>query len=160
LHTKQWHMSQVQTGVIQVWFSTLPAQLLFRPGKVVKIRLKKFSAILMRNDKNYSPNSVGMFWSKTESFGPDFQLCLLQACSRGVWARTCRKIWPKYFSAIMTEIDKNCTQTVMVFFGFKTESSRPDFQLCLVGACSGGVWHRKSHQALTKRVFSRIDEKR
>jgi len=57
-------MFRVQNWVIQDRFSTLPALVGLAPENVVKIRPKQFSATLATNDKNCTPNNVGMFWAQ------------------------------------------------------------------------------------------------
>jgi len=52
---------RVQNRVIWAWFSTMAALVVLGPDKVVKNRSKHFSAILTTNDKNCTPNIVGMF---------------------------------------------------------------------------------------------------
>jgi len=53
---------RVQTGVIWAPFSALHAPSALGGDKVVNIQLKHFLAVLMANDKNCIPNSVGIFW--------------------------------------------------------------------------------------------------
>ena len=52
---------RVKSQVTRDRFLTFPAPMVIGVVKVVKIRLKYFSAILMENDNNSTPNSVGMF---------------------------------------------------------------------------------------------------
>jgi len=49
--------------VIRVRLSTLAAPLVPSPGKLVKIRPTHSFPLLMRNDKNCIPKSVGTFWA-------------------------------------------------------------------------------------------------
>jgi len=61
-------MFRVPNIVILTRFSTLVAPVVLGPWKVVKIWSKHFLAILVGNDKNCTPKSVGMFhpyWWKT-----------------------------------------------------------------------------------------------
>ena len=53
---------RVQNWVIWARFSTLLALVGLRPKNVVKSRPKQFSAILTTNDKNCTPNCLGMFF--------------------------------------------------------------------------------------------------
>jgi len=54
-------MFRVQNRVIWARFSTLPTLVVLVPEKVIKIQPKLFLAIVATNDKNYTPNYVGMF---------------------------------------------------------------------------------------------------
>jgi len=49
--------------VIRVQLSTLVAPVVPGPGKLVKIRPRHFFPLLIRNDKNCIPKSVGTFWA-------------------------------------------------------------------------------------------------
>ena len=110
------HMFRVQNWAIGAWFSTLLALVVFGPRKVVKIQQISFSAILTRNDKNCTPNIVVYFESKLSHPSPNFNF----ACSGPslVVSRpeNIAKIRPIHFLVVLTEIDKNCTQTTWVFF--------------------------------------------
>jgi len=78
---------RVQNQVIFARFLAFPTLVLFGPEKVVKIRPKYFTVVLTGNDKNYTPNIVGMFWEQNGIIRIRFKLCLLQSCSGGVWTR-------------------------------------------------------------------------
>jgi len=54
-------MFHVQNPVFRARFSTLPATVVPGHGKVVKIRPKHFSTVLIKNDMNCTTNYVGMF---------------------------------------------------------------------------------------------------
>jgi len=58
-------MLGAQNQVICWWFSICRAIVVYGPVKVVKIQLKYFSAVLMKNSKNCTLNIVGMFWVQT-----------------------------------------------------------------------------------------------
>jgi len=49
----------------------------FGPGKVIKIRIKHFSAVLTGNDKNYTPNSVSVFRVQNQVIVLGFKILLL-----------------------------------------------------------------------------------
>jgi len=73
-------MFQVPNVVIKAQFSTLTALLVPWPRKVVKIRPKHFFVVLIENDKNCTPKSVGMFRALNRVIWPRFQLFLLRRC--------------------------------------------------------------------------------
>ena len=56
-----WGMFRVQDRCNYAQLSTFPTLVFFMPGKVVKIRPKQFSNVLKENDKNSTPNIMGMF---------------------------------------------------------------------------------------------------
>jgi len=79
---------RVRNIVIYARFSTLVVPVVARPGKVVKIRLKHFFAVPMRNDTNCIPKSVGMFQALNRViYTPIFNF----TCSGGARARKSRQ---------------------------------------------------------------------
>ena len=72
------------------------------------------------------------FGCKLGLSGPHHQLSLLRARFGAAQTRKVVKIRPKDFSTVLTKKDKNCTRKSVVMFRLQTDSSRPDFQLCLL----------------------------
>ena len=124
-------MFWLQNRVIWVWFSTLPSSVVFRPEKVAKIRSKHFLAAVTRNYKNCTPNNVG-------------SAPMLSSLAKVV------KIRLYNFKSYRREMIRTAPQIVWVWLWYKTKSSRPSFQLSLLGACSGGVRARKFCKNLTE----------
>jgi len=100
---------------VLIWarFSTLAVPVMIGPRKVIKIRPKHFFAILMGNDNNCSPKSVGMF----------------RALNRVIWVpistfhtpvvlgpETIVKICPRLFLPGRIKKGKKCAQIVWVYF--------------------------------------------
>jgi len=91
-----------------IWdrFSTLPIPVDRGPGKVVKIRAKHFLVVLMRNDRNCVPNSVGKFRVQNQiKRARILTLPTLMVPRHGKVV----KIRPKHFSTVLMGNDKNCT---------------------------------------------------
>jgi len=86
-----------------------PAPVVSRPKKVVKIRPKHFSIVLAGNNKNYIPNTVGMFWVQNRVIRGRLQLCSIWATLVVSKFGKVIKIQPKHFSNVLTWDDKNCT---------------------------------------------------
>jgi len=80
-------MFRVQNRVLLARFLTLPAAVVPRTGKVVKIRPKHLSIFLTGYNMNMTTKYVGMFRKQTESFETDFPL----TCSSGARARKSRQ---------------------------------------------------------------------
>jgi len=59
------------------------------------------------------------------------------------------------FKVVPTRKDKNCTSNSVGMFMVQNQVIGPSFQLCLLGACSGGVRARKICKNLTE-TFSAI----
>jgi len=109
------------------------------------------------NDKNYTPNSVGMFWVQNRVIRARFSTLrapMVPGPGKDVKSRL------KHFSTVVTENHKNCTQTVWVCFRCKNGSFGLGYQLSLLRACSAGTRARKSLQQSTETLFSRTDGKR
>ena len=97
---------RVQNQVIRAQFSILPAMMVFRLGKVVKIRPKHFSFVLTGNDKNYTLNRVGMFRVRNRVILARFSALLAPVVIRPGKVGNIRS---KHFLAVLTENYKNCT---------------------------------------------------
>jgi len=69
------------------------------------------------------------------------------------------KIWPNFFTAVLTRNGKNCTQNNVGTFRVQKKSSEPRFQLCLLLACSGGIRAGKSLQNLTETFLLTENDK-
>jgi len=99
-------MFHVENRVIQARFSTLAAPVVPGPGKVIKIRPKHFSVVLMENDKNCTQNSVGMFRVENRIHRARFSnLPTPVVLAPGKVS----KIQLKHFSTVLTGNDKNWT---------------------------------------------------
>ena len=129
-------------------------------GKVLKTWLKHFLAVMTGNDKNCTPNVVGMFRVQNEVFrarfstlpAPGLFMCVsdLEKSSKFDW---------NIFQLYWRETRRTTPQTLLVCFGCKKESVGAGFQLCRLQACFGRVQTRKSHQNSTETFFSRTDGK-
>ena len=120
------------------------------PGKVVKIGPKLCLVVLMENEENCTPKSVGMFralnrviWALFLTFPapvvpePEKLIKLDQNSSQQHWRQT-----------ITT-----APQKLWVCFGWNTRSSGIGYQLSLLRACSGGTRSRKSRQNWTEHCL-------
>ena len=105
----------------------MPAPMVLGLEKVVKNRPKHFSAILITNDKNCTPNRVGIFWCKTKSSGLGFQLCLLQHASMVPEPEKVVKIQQKHFEVILAGNNKNGTTNSVSMFRVKNRVIRDRF---------------------------------
>ena len=94
-------------------FSTLPARVDSGPGKVVKIRAKHFSAVLMGNDGNCVPNSVGKFRVQNQIKRARFLTLPTPMVPRH---GKVVKIRLKHFSTVLTGNDKKCTTNCVSMF--------------------------------------------
>jgi len=101
---------QSHLGPIFNFASFRPVSMVSRSGKVMKIRLKYFSAILTREDKNCTTNNVGMFRMQNQVICAKFSTFPALVLSR---PEKVIKILPKYFSAVRTRKDKNCTPNIV-----------------------------------------------
>jgi len=82
------------------------ALVVFRARKVVKIRLKHFSVVLMGNDRNCTLNRVCIFRVQNHVIQTWFStLLVLVVFGLGKVV----KIRPKHFSVVLTGNSKNCT---------------------------------------------------
>jgi len=100
-----------------------------RTGKVVKTWLKHFLIVLMRNDKNCTPKSVGMFPERNRVFWAQFstlQAVVVPGPGKVVKTRL------KQFSTVLTENDMNITTNYVGMFRVQTESYGTDFPLYLL----------------------------
>ena len=95
-----------------------------RTRKVVKTRTKLFSTVLMRNDKNCTPKSVGMFRMQNRVFQAQFST-FPAAVVPGPGKLV--KIQPKYFSTVLTENDMNCTTNYVGMFRVQNWVIRAQF---------------------------------
>jgi len=98
-----------------IWsrFSTLPISVVPEPKKVVKIRPRHFSAVLMGNDKNCIQKSVGIIRVKNRGIRALFSTLPAPVVPR--FGKVV-KIRPKHFSAVLMENDKNCVQKSVGMF--------------------------------------------
>jgi len=99
-------MFRVHNLVFWVRFSTLPGPVVPGHGKVVKIRLKHFSTILIENDMNCTTNYVSMF--RVQNGIIRARLSTLPA-PVGLGLEKFIKIGPQQFSATLMTNDKNWT---------------------------------------------------
>jgi len=111
--SKSMGMFWVQNRVIRVQFSTFPSLVVFGLEKVAKIWSKLFLVVLMGNDKNCTVNCVGIFQVQNQVMRARFStLPPLVVFGLGKVIQ----IWPKYFSAVLTTNNKNCTRKSVGMF--------------------------------------------
>ena len=104
--SKSMGMFWVQNRVIRVQFLTFPPLVVFGLEKVAKSWSKLFSVVLMGNDKNCTVNCVDIFRVQNQVMRARF-LTLPPLVVFGLGKVI--QIWPKYFSAVLTTNNKNCT---------------------------------------------------
>ena len=125
-------MSRVPNVVINAQFSTFAAPMVLRPDKVVKIRPKHFFAVLIGNDKNLSPKTVGMFLLLNRVIWPYFQLFLFR------WFLGPKKSWNFFrdrFYPYDWETKRNASQIESVYFGFQNRVIRARFSTLPAPMC-------------------------
>jgi len=143
----------VPNVLIWAWFSTLAAPVVTEPRKVIKIWSKHFFAILMENDENCTPKSVGMFralnrviWVSVWTFHSLFVL----------GPETIVKIFLRLFLPVRIKNDKKCVPNSLDILHL-SKLSHPGTIFSF--DCSGGPRDRKGRQNSTETFFRHIDRK-
>ena len=148
-------MFQLQNLVIQVPFSTLTALVVFRARKVVKIRLKHFSVVLMGNDRNCTLNRVCIFRVQNHVIQTQFST-LLALVVFGLGKVV--KIRPKHFSVVLTRNGKNCTPNRVGTFRVQNRVIRAWFSTLPARGLLGGVRARKIRPKYFSVVLMKKDK--
>jgi len=137
-------MFQVQSQVIRAQVSALPALVVFRLGFQLYLLWRCSSSEKMaKSDRNiFQP-----YWWEIIRTAPQTMWALFRWCPV---PQKLSKLDRYNFKSFWREMIRTTPQTVWVCLWYKTNSSGPDFQLCLLGACSDGsgpkkfvkTWHK------------------